>query len=193
MHPIGWLLIYKLEFWCFSSAWPRFSKVVSPSRYVSDVGICFFHLNPCLSVSACIHICVCPVLWSIELCDEGVEVVGGCRWCIEAWGQSACPWLTLSEPAALFPCLLPSLSPQWPRKHETTSVCVCVSKYVWLQEATENADCMHVSIFVTLCLCMLILLCVCGCESGCPGDAADILFSTGLPLQKRTKAFCPRL
>lgn len=120
-----------------------------------------------MSVCLCMYsyLCVSGAVehWAVWW---GCRGSGGCRWCIEAWGQSACPWLTLSKPAALFPCLLLSLSPQWPRKHETTSVCVCacVSKYVWLQEATENADwavCMHVSIFVSLCLCMLILLCVC--------------------------------
>lgn len=57
-----------------------------------------------------------------------------------------------------------SLSSVAQKARDNKCVCACVSKYVWLQEATENADwavCMHVSIFVSLCLCMLILLCVC--------------------------------
>lgn len=92
---------------------------------MSDVGICFFHLNPCLSVSACIHICVCPVLWSIELCDEGVEVVGGADG-VSRPEDSQPVHDSHSASQQLFFPVFSSLSPQWPRKHETTSVCVRV-------------------------------------------------------------------
>lgn len=56
---------------------------------------------------------------------------------------------------------------------------------------TELSVCM--CLFLCPCACVCLYFCVCGCESGCPGDTGDILFSTGLPLQKRTKAFCPQL
>lgn len=58
---------------------------------------------------------------------------------------------------------------------------------------TELSVCMCLFLCPCACVCLYFCVCVCGCESGCPGDTGDILFSTGLPLQKRTKAFCPRL
>lgn len=162
MHQIGWLLIYELEFGCFSSAWPRFSKVVSPSRYVSDVGICFFHLNPCLSVSACIHICMCPVLWSIELCDEGVEVVGGADGVSRPEDSQPVHDSHSASQQLFFPVFSPLSLLSGPESTRQ-QVCVCVSMCDCRRQQkmqTELSVCMCLFLWPCACVCLYFCMCV---------------------------------
>ncbi len=160
--------------------------------------------------SVCFSMYAYACVWLYVQCFGALSCVmrpymqWGCRWCTEAWGQSVCPWLTLSEPAALSPSL--PLVAQKAQHNKCVCVCVCVCLLLWLREATQNAEWAvrkHVPIFATVCLCICLYLSKCVCTSfcvcvsewgdGCPGEAADTLNRTDLPLQKSTKAFCLQL
>lgn len=93
----------------------------------------FFYLYACLSVCfgmyacVCVFVSVCPALWSIELCDEAVQAVGvQMVYRRPEDSQPVHDSHSASQQLSLPPLTLTlSLSPWWPRKHNTTSVYVC--------------------------------------------------------------------
>ncbi len=110
----------------------------------------------------CVFVSVCPALWSIELCDEAVQAVGvQMVYRRPEDSQPVHDSHSASQQLSLPPLTLTlSLSPWWPRKHNTTSVYVCDCRRQQKMQ-TELSVCMCLFLWLCLCICWYLCECVC--------------------------------